>query len=280
MIEKLPPSVRLDESIAGYPFFHVIHAKCEGRVALHGAHVTSWRPTNQAEVLYVSPDAVYREGKAIRGGIPICWPWFNAHPSDASLPAHGLVRSRFWEFAGASENEDGVTLCFRIHHDPWHAEVVVFMGDSLEVSLTSVNLTQGPLQISGALHTYISVDDVRAIGIGGLDDCDYLDTVGCRTMRRQEGAPVIDREVDRIYVSDAEVFIKDPGAGRVISVGKTGSPSTVVWNPWMEKAAALADMPNEDYLRFLCVEAAIANEKAITLQPDERHVLSTKIQVL
>ncbi|MEP4810056.1 MAG: D-hexose-6-phosphate mutarotase, partial [Luteolibacter sp.] len=102
---NLPSSVRVEEIVPGYPVFEIEHATCSARVALHGAHVMSWKPRDEDEVLYLSPDAVFREGKAIRGGIPVCWPWFNAHPTNAEMPAHGLVRGRFWEFAEAGEDD-------------------------------------------------------------------------------------------------------------------------------------------------------------------------------
>jgi glucose-6-phosphate 1-epimerase len=277
MKTNLPPSVRLSDEISGYPIYEISHGKCHARVALHGGHVMSWCPAGKAEVLYLSPDAVYREGKAIRGGIPICWPWFNAHPSDTKLPAHGIVRARFWEFVDCSEDDAGVALRLSLRDGAWMATVTIFMGEYLDVALESSNPADFPVEISGALHTYLAVGDIEEVEIKGLDDCPYLDTVGERTMRQQDGPLFINREVDRIYESEGEVKILDGKSGRTISITKTGSPSTVVWNPWAEKAAALADMPDDGYLRFVCVEAAIANEKAITLQAGEKHVMSTRV---
>ena len=153
------------------------------------------------------------------------------------------------------------------------------MGSSLKVALESTNLGDQEMMISGALHSYFSVGDVREITIKGLEDADYLDTVGKDTNRRQTGVIRIDREVDWHYVSSGSVRLEDPVKKRTILVEKEGSPSTVVWNPWIEKAAALGDLPNEDYLAFACIEAAITNDRAVAIGKGETHRFSTRVSV-
>jgi glucose-6-phosphate 1-epimerase len=276
---ELPPCVRLAEMTPGYPVFEIDHPTCVARVALHGAHVMSWRPVDEEEVLYLSPDAVFKEGKAVRGGIPVCWPWFNAHPADPSQPSHGLVRGRFWEFLGAAENDTGVTLRFGIRVGIWNAELTVKAGEDLEVSLVSKNVSEVPVVVSGALHTYLGVSDIEQVRVVSLDGCAYLDTVGEHQNRIQKGDVIFDREVDRIYESSSSLLLVDDLSGRTILIGKAGSPSTVVWNPWAEKAAALADLPDEGYLKFCCIEAAIANDRAEIVMPGASHVLMTRISV-
>ena len=269
----------LEELAPGYPVLTVKHPTCSAKVALHGAHVMSWCPAGQEEVLYLSPDAVYREGKAIRGGIPLCWPWFNAHPSDPDLPSHGLVRNQFWELESTDVDDDGVVAKLRRTTESWTALVTVRMGKSLEVSLESTNLSDQQLMVSGALHSYFGVENVREISIKGLEDADYLDTVGQRTQRHQTGEIRIDREVDRYYDSSSSVILSDPLKKRSILVDKEASPSTVVWNPWTEKAASLSDLPNEDYLNFVCIEAAIVNDRAVAVGKGESHRFATRISV-
>lgn len=239
----------------------------------------SWRPVDEEEVLYLSPDAVFREGKAIRGGIPVCWPWFNAHPADAEQPSHGLVRGRFWELLEVGEGEEGVKMRFGVREGIWCAEVTVMMGEELEVRLESKNVSEVPIVVSGALHTYLGVSDVSQVRVVGMDGCEYLDTVGERVVRRQRGDVVFTGEVDRIYESSSSVLLVDDGSGRTVLVEKGGSPSTVVWNPWVEKCAALGDMPDEDFRRFCCIEAAIANDRAEIVMPGASHVLMTRISV-
>ena len=276
---KIDLIVRSVDLVSGYPVLEIEHPLCSARVALHGAHVMSWSPAGEEEVLYLSPDAVLREGKAIRGGIPICWPWFNAHPKDPKLPSHGVARNQFWELESKSCDDDGVTLKLRLVSDDWKAVTTIRLGRSLEVSFESFNLGDQPLMVSGALHTYLRVGDVGEISIRGLEDADYLDTVGERVVRRQDGPIVIDREVDRIYASSSSVRLEDPAMMRSITVEKNESPSTVVWNPWVEKAAALGDLPDEDYLKFVCIEAAIANDLAVRLETGESHCFSTRLRI-
>ena len=271
--------VNLEELSPGYPVVTVNHPACRAQVALHGAHVMSWCPTGQEEVLYLSPEAVYREGKAIRGGIPVCWPWFNAHPSDPDLPSHGLVRNQFWKLESTDANDEGVVAKLRRTTEHWTVVATIQMGSSLEVAIESTNLGDDQLLVSGALHSYFRVGDVRQIIIKGLEDTDYLDTVGQHTDRHQTGVIEIDREVDRYYDSIAAVRLEDPLKERVILIDKKNSPSTVVWNPWIEKAAALGDLPNEDYLAFACVETAVTNDRAVALSKGETHDFATRISV-
>ena len=271
--------VNLEELAPGYPVVTVNHSTCKAQVALHGAHVMSWCPTGHEEVLYLSPEAVYREGKAIRGGIPICWPWFNAHPSDPDLPSHGLVRNQFWKLESTDADDEGVVAKLRRTTEHWTVVATIRMGSSLEVAIESTNLGDDQLLVSGALHSYFRVGDVRQIIIKGLEDTDYLDTVGQHTNRHQTGVIEIDREVDRYYDSSAAVRLEDPLKERTILIDKENSPSTVVWNPWIEKAAALGDLPNEDYLAFACVEAAITNDRAVALSQGETHRFATRISV-
>lgn len=276
---KLPATVHVTEPVPGYPVFVIAHPKCTAQVALHGAHVMSWKPLGEQEVLYVSPDAVFNEGKAIRGGIPVCWPWFNKHPADPGQPSHGLVRWRFWDLLHAAEAPSGVTLRFGIRYGIWNAEVTVKAGEELEVALVSKNVSELPILVSGALHTYLGVSDIEQVRIVGLDECRYLDMVGKPEMRTQNGDVTFDGEVDRIYDSTSSIILDDELAGRKVLIEKRGSPSTVVWNPWMEKAAALGDLPDEDYRRFCCIEAAIANDKAHIVMHGCSHVLMTRISL-
>ena len=180
--------VSLEELVPGYPVVTVNHPTCRARVALHGAHVMSWCPTGHEEVLYLSPEAVYREGKAIRGGIPICWPWFNAHPSDPDLPSHGLVRNQFWKLESTDADDEGVVAKLCRTTEQWTVVATIRMGRSLEVAIESINLGDDQLLVSGALHSYFRVGDVRQIIIKGLEDTDYLDTVGQHTNRHQAGS--------------------------------------------------------------------------------------------
>ncbi|MFN5578630.1 MAG: D-hexose-6-phosphate mutarotase [Akkermansiaceae bacterium] len=276
---NLPDSIRLSESSPSYPIFEIDHPTCSARVALHGAQVISWRPADEDEVLYLSPDAVFEEGKAIRGGLPICWPWFNAHPTNPEMPSHGIARIRFWNFISASESDEGVTLQFEIVDGIWSAVVTFKIGEALQVILETRNPNEIPIVVSGALHPYFAVSDIEQVRVVNLDGADYLDTVGTPTQRKQKGALNFSGELDSIYDSSSNVLLVDDLSGRTLLIEKTGSPSTVVWNPWIEKSAALKDLPNDGYQKFCCIEAAIANDKAVIVMPGSIYVLSIRISV-
>lgn len=275
----MPDCVTLLEITPGYPVIEIDHPACRARVALLGATVMSWRPMGGEEVLYLSPDAVFKEGKAIRGGIPICWPWFNAHPTDPGLPSHGLARTRFWKLDEVLENEAGVIVRLSLSEGIWSAVATIGLGSVLELCLESLNPGTVPIKISGALHSYFRIGDICSIKITGLEDTDYLDTVGVRTRCYQTEEIRFSAETDSIYDSSSSLRIVDGSIGRTISIAKTGSPSTVVWNPWAEKAKALSDMPDEGYREFVCVETAISNDRAVTVLPGESYLLATRISV-
>jgi glucose-6-phosphate 1-epimerase len=280
-----PACIRLTHPATDYPVLEIDHPSCKARVALHGAHVMEWQPAGHAAVLYCSPEAVLREGKAIRGGIPICWPWFNAHPTDSSKPAHGIARNRFWQLTDSQDGGESVQLRFELKSDEktraiwdqeFHAIVEIRLGAELHVSLTSHNTGNSVFQETGALHTYLAVDDVAEVAVTGLEGAAFK-TVGGRESGIQQGDVRIEGEVDRIYSSVATAVVRD--GARTIHVHKHGSASTVVWNPGPEKAAQLGDLPPTDFRRFLCVEAANTPGAEVTVAPGDSHVLRTRIVV-
>jgi glucose-6-phosphate 1-epimerase len=282
-----PACIRLTHPATDYPVLEIDHPSCRARVALHGAQVMEWQPAGSAPVLYCSPETVLREGKAIRGGIPVCWPWFNAHPTNPSKPAHGIARNRFWELTDSQDGGESVELRFELKPDDatraiwdheFHAIVEIRLGAELHVSLTTHNTGSTPFRMTGALHTYLAVDDIAKVSVAGLDGAPFLETAGGRREDSvQAGEVRIEGEVDRIYTSCSAVIVRD--GVRSIQIHKHGSASTIVWNPGPEKAAKLGDLPAADFQRFLCVEAANAPGAEVTVGPGEHHVLRTRIAV-
>ncbi len=280
--------VTLDLSVENYPVFIVENAACTAKIALHGAHLFQWQPQGHDPVIYTSPNAILREGKAIRGGIPVCWPWFNAHPADASLPSHGFGRNRFWNLAAVESTGDSVTtLTFSLEAKEetktiwpydFAAKVIITVGTELTVALETTNTGNQEFTVGGALHTYLAVGNINEVSITGLENTHYLDTVGERTERVQEGAITIAEEVDRIYHGTTkEITLSDNK--RDIIVSREGSSTAVVWNPWIEKAQGLGDLPDEAYNDFVCIEAANALDDVYPLVPGESHTLLSRIQV-
>jgi len=272
----------------GFPVFEIDHPAVTARISRHGAHLMEWTPAGQAAGLYLSPESLYQTGKAIRGGIPVCWPWFGPSRVDPTLPAHGFARTRAWEPGEFTEHETGVRLIFtlqdsedtrRLWPHPFHLELTMELGASLQVSLRMSNPGDTPFTVTGALHTYLAIGDIHQTQISGLDGVSYLDTVGPEAGRTQAGGVIFDGEVDRIYHTAVPITLHDAAQDRNFIITGTGSQSSVVWNPWTDKARALTDLPDADFACFVCVETANAREDAITIPPGGHHVLATGIRL-
>ncbi len=275
----IPDRVSFSELAPGYPCVNISNQNATAKIALHGAHVIDYTPKDQPPVIFTSEQAIYREGKAIRGGIPICWPWFSAHPSDSSLPSHGYARISFWSLFRTSSTDELTTLVFHYSKDNLHAELTVEIGDSLSLNLKTTNTGSQTATIGGALHSYFSVSNINYISIKGLETKAYHDSL---TGKQETSTNIrtIGKEIDRVYTDTKDtVIIEDRGFNRDIVIGKSGSKSTVVWNPWIHKSATMADLGNDDYKHFVCVETANALKDVYQIAPGESHSLITKILV-
>jgi len=259
-------------------------------IALQGAHLMSWAPHQEELVIWLSPNAKFGPGESIRGGVPVCWPWFGPHPSESSFPTHGFARTVPWEVIEVQALEDGSNrLGFRlIQNDETYAqwphstplELYMTIGTALEMELVTHNDGPEPVTIGQALHTYFQVSDVRRIAIHGLDGCSYLDKTDEYRRKQQSGPVTFAGETDRIYLeSTADCLIDDPGLKRRIRIAKRGSRSTVVWNPWAERAEALGDFDEDGYLRMMCVESANAADDVVTIAPGGTHHLWVRYTV-
>jgi D-hexose-6-phosphate mutarotase len=286
----IPDRVRFDAWLGGLPIAVLGSRQGICIVALQGAQVLAFQPGNAHPVLWLSESSVYAPGKPIRGGIPICWPWFGPHPTDPTKPQHGFARNRMWTVRESRISPEGATeLRLGLTDSPetrnlWpHAfdlELVVSLTTTLTLTLTARNPGRAPFTCSGALHSYFEVADINSVAVHGLQDTDYFDKITA-TAGHQAGPVRITGETDRVYQNTtAECVITDPGNRRMLRVGKRGSHSTVVWNPWEAGAARLADFDDRGYLRMICVETANAGlEDVIAVPPQESHVLGTIITV-
>lgn len=259
-------------------------------VALQGGQVLEFQPSGEEPVLFLSSRSHFEIGKAPRGGIPICWPWFGPHPSDPSLPQHGFARIMPWSVVETRVLEGGrAMLRLALHDDEttrqawpyaFSLEYTVTVGPELEVELLHRNTDQATVTITNTLHTYLSVGAVERCVIHGLDGCDYLDKVDAFARKTQHGPVTISGETDRIYLgTTTPCVVEDPVIGRSISVWKEGSRSTVVWNPWIEKAQAMEDFDPLGYLRMVCVESANAADDAMTVAPGAEHRLRVRLSL-
>jgi glucose-6-phosphate 1-epimerase len=284
------PSQVVFKPAGGLTVVEVTNSLATAAVALQGAHLMTWAPRGQQPVIWLSRAATLAPGKSIRGGAPVCWPWFGPHATESKFPGHGYARAVPWEVIGTQSLAHGATrLAFRLVESDatraqWpHAtpvELHITVGSTLEFELVTRNEGKAPVTIGDALHTYFEVGDVREIAIHGLGGLPYLDKVDGGQRKQQTGPVIIAGEVDRIYLdSTADCLIDDPRRRRRIRVSKRGSRSTVVWNPWIEKAAKMGDLGADGYLRMVCVESTNAADDVVTIAPGGEHRLCVRYGV-
>jgi len=260
----------------------------QSRLALQGAQLLHWQPAGSAPVLWVSSTARYAPGQALRGGIPVCWPWFG--PRD-DLPAHGFARTSEWAVRAAQVDAAGVahltlgltdSAATRTLWDhAFDLELQVHIGTTLALGLSTHNRGNTDMTLTQALHSYFAISDVQAVTVRGLDGCAYLDKVRAGAGGVQHGDLNLGHETDRIYTgTTAACEIDDAQAQRRIVVAKSGSQSTVVWNPGPEREPLIHDLGAGDHKRMLCVETTNAGPDQITLAPQASHTLQALISVM
>lgn len=256
----------------------------------HGAHVWSYQPAGQAPVLWQSASSWFEDGQPIRGGVPVCFPWFGPGRSGDLKPGHGFVRLQPWHLSDIKDTmerdgrllveyeiDESMTGTQEHFPQPYVAYLrAKFTPEYLGVTLEVSNPGDEPFTFEGALHTYLVVGDVRQVSVSGLDGATYLDKVTGSTAV-QSGDITITGETDRVYQSAGEVVLDDPVLGRRMVISKSGSANTVVWNPWSDKAAAMADFGDDEWVGMICIEAANALDQAITLLPGQTHTLKQRI---
>lgn len=259
-------------------------------VALAGAQLLSWQPDGQDEAIWLSPDAKVTAGKSLRGGTPVCWPWFGVDPDDSARPAHGFVRGAPWQVLRTRPTPGDVAITFAFdttcgHHEFWphaaRAELTFRLSrDLLSLDLKTVNTGSAPFVLGQALHTYFAVGSIAATEVTGLNGCTYIDTLDNWRRHTQRGPVRFESEVDRIYLDTPDVVeIADIANARCIEITARGSRSAVVWNPWIAKSERLGDMGADGYRRMVCVETANAADDVVTLAPGAAHTLGATYRV-
>jgi glucose-6-phosphate 1-epimerase len=274
---------------AGIPKVHVTAPQCNGEMQLHGAQVTSWKPAGAEEAIFLSRQARWEEGKAIRGGIPVCFPWFRAKADDSRAPAHGVVRTKIWTLESVEQNADGITVSMSTQSDPdtrrwWPADFRVLhrvtFGSELRLELTVSNTGANPFRFEEALHTYYRVGDVRKVRVRGLDRVTYLDNTDSNKKKKQNGDVVISSPTDNAYMNTQNPLqLIDPVLNRSIQVTKQHSDSTVIWNPWAEGARALSDLGDDEWQHMVCVEGSNILENAVELATSADHKITVTMTV-
>ncbi|MHB1236390.1 MAG: D-hexose-6-phosphate mutarotase [Gallionella sp.] len=294
-VKGTPPDTRPAGGLgadSGLIVAEISNGQASASLCLQGAHLMTWKPNSQAvPVIWLSRDAKLATGKSIRGGVPVCWPWFGAHASESSFPGHGYARTVPWQVVESGTEPDGATrLTLRLvqsekTRSQWpHAcmlDLTVTVGETLRMELVTENTGATDFVIGEALHTYFRVGDIGGVRVKGLEGCDYWDKAGGSALRKQSGAISFSGETDRVYINTpAGCVIEDDKLGRRIHVAKSGSLSTVVWTPWTEKAAKMGDLGQpEGWREMVCVESGNAIDNVVNVAAGTRHTLIVEYQV-
>jgi len=249
------------------------HAACQqgqGSFFLHGAHITHFQPARASHpLLFMSKESLFANDKAIRGGIPICFPWFgrSANPGE---PAHGWARLANWQVASSNATDDSVTVVMETFQSPFHLRYFIRFGSDLTAEFTATNRSDRELTCEVALHTYFAIGDIDAVSVhGALEGLPYLDQLTGQMHPAAHQAIRFTEETDRVYQGVARtILLVDDAWKRTIEITSEGSRSTVVWNPWIAKSQRMADFGDEEYRSMVCIETANAKDCRIVLAPE------------
>lgn len=287
--------LQIVEGEAGFHFIKIHNDKADALISLYGGQVLSYQKRQRPEVFFLSDRAYYQNGKAIKGGVPVCWPWFGNDPQSKGRPAHGFARNSLWQLVTSEQLANGDTLV-ELQLSPnelsaslWPHDFLlslkVCVGDELTLQLTTYNKDQQPFEITQALHSYFALESIDALRISGLENLRYLDKAKSNTgaeQKIQQGEIQIDGEVDRIYLQVPEqITLKHIAPSLApelaLALHSKNSATAVVWNPWQQLCAQSADLNDTDYQRFVCVETANAATDVIKLKPGESFSLQARI---
>lgn len=294
MVRSAVERLELDELTC----WRVRHGANELLVSQQGAQILSYQQDDQPPLIWLSEQAAYKRGQGVRGGVPVCWPWFGnlqrnpqavqaMHRQPDAAPAHGLVRSLDWQLQGIDQHDDGVQLEFVYNSTtqpltdwPHTAELRlrVRLNERLHIQLSSRNLGDTPLAISQALHSYFAISDIRHVAVEGLHDCRYIETLEDWQQRQQDGLLTFSGETDRIYLdTPAQLSILDHAWQRRIQLHSSGSSSAVLWNPWIDKAQRLSQFASDAWQGMLCIEHANVMDDIRVLGAGQQHQLDLSL---
>ena len=288
----LPATVRLDPNgRGGLPVVRVDGPGARAEIYLHGATVTDWTPRGSEPVLWVSSASRFTRDAAIRGGVPICFPWFGARAGHPELPSHGFARLCDWSLVGAQDDGEDVIVRLRLTDSDatgasawprrFEAIYTVVVGTRLSLALTVTNRGDDALVFEEALHTYLGVRDIRATEVTGLEGTAFYDQLAGPEPVGGEPHPLrFASETDRIYLDvKASTTVRDTETGRSVLIAKDGSGTTVVWNPWIDKAAKLPDFGHDQWKAMVCVEVCNVRDAAICLAPGASHTMTATFEL-
>ncbi|MEA2112188.1 MAG: D-hexose-6-phosphate mutarotase [Campylobacterota bacterium] len=268
----------------GFEYIEVVNSIAKAKIALQGAHLFHYERHGETPLLWVSKASNFTLGESIRGGIPLCWPWFGMHKTDADMPQHGFARTFMWKLIDSKDlqNTSKLTLLLVSSEEsltlwPYQFELTytLTIGRELSLELTTKNLDTEAFSITQALHTYFNISHISNIHVNGLQNKPYFDALTGENII-QKGAVTFNSEIDRVYQNvNKPINLMDKR--KKITISTNGSNSAVVWNPWIEKCARMSAMENDSYKTMVCIESANAFDDARTIEPGDTHTLKASI---
>ena len=286
---SLPGVLSFHATASGLIYASITAPQATATVYLQGAHLAAWQPKGQQPAIFLSRKSDFAPGKPIRGGVPIAFPWFANRHDGKTGPSHGFARIQDWTLAFAALAGDDLHMTFTLGpteisrgfgYDNFRLAFQLTIGRSLTMQLTVVNDATVPLVFEEALHTYYAVADIHEVTVDGLDGVTYMDKTDNFQSKVQHGAITITEPTDRVYLNTTSTcIVHDAGGKRRITVAKTGSDTTVIWNPWESGALKLPDLDPTEWHEYIAVETVNAAANAVTLAPGAKHVMQAHVTV-
>ena len=288
---SIPNVAQFDSGEGGLTRLRIKSTAADAEVYLHGGHVARFDPRDQPPVLFMSGMSQFAAGKPIRGGVPICFPWFGPNADDPKAPAHGFARLMEWNVESVTQRDGAVSVVLSLTSSDqtkalwpadFSAEYTVTVGSELHLSLAVKNTGNAPIKFEEALHTYFTIGNINVVSIEGLAGTTYIDKMNNAARTPQGAEPIrFSGETDRVYLAtQSTCTVHDPALGRQIRIAKSGSEATVVWNPWINKSKTMADFGDEEWPGMVCVETCNVGDHAVPLSPNATHTMTAMISTL
>ena len=285
---EIPNTISFIKSDSGLTKIIVTNTLAEAEIYLHGGHLTHFQPKGEEALVFDAKESYVTPPKSVHAGIPICWPWFGAHPTDSSKPQHGFARDSLWRLKDtkvldSKETEVVLTLkddeqTHTLFPYAFELELTFTIGKRVSIELKTTNTDTDSFTITQALHTYFAISDIEGVTVTGVETTPFIDYTDDKKEKSEVSALEINQEVNRVYIpTDTRCTIVDKVLNRKIVIEKSGSDSTTIWNPWRE--SGIHDLPDEKYRKFVCIETTNALQDAVTLRPNQSHQIRQVISV-
>ncbi len=259
---------------------NITNDNCQAQIFPHGAHITKFQPTGQPSMLFLSNQAVFLNGRAIRGGVPVCFPWFGNHNQDSNAPAHGWVRQKKWNLINIISCDEQTLVKFATQTDHFAVLLTAIFGKDLKMMLQVTNTSTQTESFESALHSYFQISDISKTQIDGLQSAKFLDQLTSQWHQPDNNPIRFTQEIDRIYQFKTDqpaadsITLSNTQDNNKIVIDRINARSIVVWNPWIEKAKRLSDLGDQQWTEMCCVECGNIGENQVRLAPGTMHKMT------